>query len=92
MCFPVFAGSPLSGQIPSSKSSVRGAGRAELNRVKHRNRPSRVFGRDKFSGARQSFEASKDRTRKDRGRQNFEKSHHSFLSVAAPLVVGEDGE
>ena len=88
MCFPVFAGSPLSGQIPSSKSSVRGAGRAQLSRAKHRNRPSR----DKFSGARQSFEASKDRTRKDRGGQNFEKSHHLFLSVAAPLVVGEDGE
>ena len=69
-----------------------GAGRAELSRVKHRNRPSRLFGRDKFSGARQSFEASRDRTSKDRGRQSFEKSHHLFLSVAAPLVVGEDGE
>ena len=78
VCFPVFAGCPLSGQIPSSKSSVRGAGRAQLSRVEHRNRPSRVFGRDKFSGARQSFEATKSRTRKDRGRQNLEKPHHLF--------------
>ena len=51
-----------------------------------------MFGRDKFSGAKQSFEVSKDQTSKDRGRQNLEKSHHLFLSVAAPLVVGEDGE
>ena len=67
-----------------------GAGRAQLSRVEHRNRPS--WEEISFLVQDNPSRHPRDRTSKDRGRQSLEKSHHLFLSVAAPLVVGEDGE